>query len=239
MIRKLGEAANADKILAISELSFDLSVYDIFGLLCAGGTIVFPKQEEAKNNIHWLELIDKHKITLWNTVPQLADLLIEATEFKDFSLSSLRLFLLSGDYIPLKLPNKIRKKIANPTIMSLGGATEGSIWSIWNNIEKVDETWNSIPYGTAMPNQKIHILDKFGNLLPTGALGEICIGGIGVALNYWNDLEKTQASFFEHPDLGRLYRTGDSGLLNHAGYFEFIGRNDFQVKIRGYPILLI
>ena len=232
------KVSQLDKVLALSELSFDLSVYDIFGLLCAGGTVIFPKQETVKNSLHWIELIDKYQITIWNTVPQLADLLIEAIGFSKFALNSLRLFLLSGDYIPLNLPDRIRSQISNSEVVSLGGATEGSIWSIWYKIKEIQKNWNSIPYGVAMPNQKIYVLDKSGNILPMGAIGEICIGGCGVALGYWHDTERTKNSFFEHQSLGRLYRTGDYGLLSLEGHFKFIGRNDFQIKMRGYRIEL-
>ncbi|MFO0318858.1 MAG: amino acid adenylation domain-containing protein, partial [Neisseriaceae bacterium] len=229
---------STDKVLALSRLSFDLSVYDIFGLVHVGGTVIFPDHMSIKDSKYWLDLVNKHDITIWNTVPQLAELLIDASEYNKVSVNSLRLFLLSGDWIPLKLPDRIKSYACNSEIVSLGGATEGSIWSVWYKIKKVQSWWSSIPYGTAMPNQKLFILNQFLQVCPIGIVGDIYIGGVGVALNYWNDKERTNASFVEHPVLGRLYKTGDLGRWNANGYIEFMGRNDFQVKINGYRIEL-
>lgn len=227
-----------DKVLALSELNFDLSVYDLFGILSAGGTIVYPNQAQTKDPGHWLDLISRHEISIWNTTPQLADLLMDEAEQEETFLSSLRLFLLSGDWIPTNLPSRIKACCAGSTVMSLGGATEGSIWSIWYEIKEVPKTWNSIPYGEAMPNQKMYVLNADTDHCPLGVIGEIHIGGEGVALNYWGDKKKTAFSFVEHKELGRLYKTGDLGRWHKDGYMEFIGRKDSQLKIRGYRVEL-
>ncbi|MTW06373.1 AMP-binding protein, partial [Pseudoduganella ginsengisoli] len=79
-----------DRVLALSELSFDLSVYDLFGLLAAGGAIVFPDQAKTKQPEHWLALMQQHGVTLWNTVPQLAELLAESAEQDGANLNQLR-----------------------------------------------------------------------------------------------------------------------------------------------------
>jgi len=226
-----------DKVLSISELGFDLSVYDIFGILAVGGKIIFPVQHRTKEPENWLELIKRHKITIWNTVPQLAGLLIdEADSSSNSDISSLRLLLLSGDWLPTSLPDRIKKHCNQAKVISLGGATEGSIWSIWYEIDQVHSEWNSIPYGVAMPNQKMYVLNYARQHCPIGVVGEIYIGGIGVALNYWQDRIKTEASFINHPQFGKVYRTGDLGKWSVNGYIEFIGRKDDQVKIRGYRV---
>lgn len=230
----------ADRVLALSDLSFDLSVYDLFGPLLVGGAVVFPEQSETRNCEYLAGLIHRCRVTIWNSVPQLADLLVNATPLRDGQLDSLRVLMLSGDWIPVGLPADIRRHCAgeHAEIMSLGGATEGSIWSVWYPIHDVDPEWTSIPYGRAMPNQRMYVLDSNDAILPPGTLGDICIGGAGVAIGYWNDEERTGKSFFDHETLGRLYRTGDLGKSNHRGHIEFAGRNDFQVKIRGYRVEL-
>ena len=227
-----------DKVLALSELSFDLSVYDIFGILAVGGIVVFPEQNKVKDPKHWLELVNRYKITLWNTVPQLASLLIDELNDKEFDIPYLRLFLLSGDWIPINLPDRIKEYCYKSTVVSLGGATEGSIWSIWYEIGKVKEEWGSIPYGVAMPNQKMYVLNQNNEHCPIGVMGMINIGGVGVALNYWNNEELTNSSFIEHQNLGKLYNTGDIGRWHKDGYIEFIGRKDNQIKLNGYRLEL-
>ncbi|MEY9995640.1 amino acid adenylation domain-containing protein/non-ribosomal peptide synthase protein (TIGR01720 family) [Streptomyces sp. V4I8] len=226
--------SGGDRVLALSELSFDLSVYDLFGVLAAGGTIVFPVQEETKNPAHWVELVRRHRVTVWNSVPQLAGLLADETG----ELRTLRSVLLSGDWIPTQLPARLRKLAPEAKVMSLGGATEGSIWSIWHEIGEVDPAWTSVPYGTAMPGQRMYVLNGAGEHCPVGVAGEIHIGGGGVALGYWRDEERTAERFVEHPMLGRLYRTGDLGRWTRDGWIEFLGRDDFQVKLNGYRVEL-
>ncbi|MDQ1015677.1 non-ribosomal peptide synthetase [Streptomyces afghaniensis] len=228
----------SDRVLALSELSFDLSVYDLFGVLAAGGAIVFPVQGETKNPAHWLELVRRHGVTVWNSVPQLAGLLADEAGDVPGGLESLRAVLLSGDWIPTQLPGRLRRLAPGATVMSLGGATEGSVWSVWFEVGRVDPGWASIPYGTAMPGQRMYVLNGGGEHCPVGVVGEIHIGGAGVALGYWRDEERTAERFFEHPVLGRLYRTGDLGRWTRQGWIEFIGRNDFQVKLNGYRVEL-
>ncbi|MBX9597695.1 MAG: amino acid adenylation domain-containing protein [Burkholderiales bacterium] len=232
------EINSQDSVLALSELSFDLSVYDIFGVLAAGGTVVFPEQSKTKEPSHWYELVNEHQITIWNTVPQLMSLLLDYANDRDKRISSLKVCLLSGDWLPLNLATQINKHNPQTIVMSLGGATEGSIWSIWYEIKDVMPEWKSIPYGVAMPNQKMYILNQNGGHNSVGVIGEIHIGGCGVALGYWNDQEKTQASFIEHPSLGRLYKTGDLGRWDKNGYMVFEGRKDHQVKLNGYRVEL-
>lgn len=152
--------------------------------------------------------------------------------------SRLRVVMLSGDWIPLSLPPKVKKIYPNAKVVSLGGATEASIWSIYYPIEEQMEGWKSIPYGIPLANQRIYILDYQQELCHIGTPGEIHIGGVGVAEGYRNDKTKTDSAFFNHPEFGRLYKTGDFGVMTANGYVEFLGRRDQQVKIRGYRIEL-
>ena len=123
--------------------------------------------------------------------------------------------------------------------MSLGGATEASIWSILYPIEQVDSTWKSIPYGKPMLNQTFHVLNHVQAPCPVWVPGQLHIGGIGLARGYWRDAHKTHGSFIHHRDSGqRLYRTGDWGRFLPDGNIEFLGREDSQVKVQGYRIEL-
>jgi amino acid adenylation domain-containing protein len=229
-----------DRVLALSSLSFDLSVYDIFGILAAGGTMVIPDAAGLRDPAHWVGLAARHRVTLWNSVPALMQMLVEYLEGCGQSLpEALRLVLMSGDWIPVALPDRIRALNDKIAIFSLGGATEASIWSIIYPIEKVNPSWKSIPYGQPMENQTFHVLNEVLEPCPVWVPGQLYIGGIGLAKGYWRDDEKTRASFIKHPRTGeRLYRTGDQGRYLSDGNIEFLGRDDFQVKIQGYRIEL-
>jgi len=228
-----------DRVLALSRLNFDLSVYDIFGVLAAGGTVVMPAATHAMDPAHWVQRIAAEKVTLWNTVPALVDLLAEEGARGGGLSPSLRLVMMSGDWIPTNLPGRIREVLPGAKIMSLGGATEASIWSILYPIERVDPNWKSIPYGTPMVNQSFQILSAAGAPSPVWVPGNLYIGGVGLAKGYWRDEDKTNASFVAHPVTGeRLYRTGDLGRYLPDGNIEFLGREDFQVKVQGHRIEL-
>jgi acyl-coenzyme A synthetase/AMP-(fatty) acid ligase/acyl carrier protein len=232
--------AAGDRVFALSSLGFDLSVYDIFGPLAVGGAIVMPAAEEALDPAHWIDIVIRERVTIWNSVPALMKLFVEyAGSRPDLAGNNLRLALLSGDWIPLTLPDQIRALAPKAEVISLGGATEASIWSILFPIRNVDPAWKSIPYGRAMVNQSFLVLDKALDDCPVGVIGELYIGGIGLCKGYWNNPQITQASFVTHPPTGaRLYRTGDLGRWLPDGNIEFLGREDFQVKIQGLRIEL-
>ncbi|MEM7582349.1 MAG: amino acid adenylation domain-containing protein [Acidobacteriota bacterium] len=226
-----------DRVLGLSSLSFDLSVYDVFGILAAGGTLVLPGSTAARDPGHWLDLIRRHRVTVWNSVPALMEMLVEHEVAE--GLGDLRLVMLSGDWIPVTLPERVQEVTGGTELVSLGGATEASIWSILYPIDRVDPTWHSIPYGRPMDNQRFHVLNERWAPCPTWVPGQLYIGGLGLADGYWRDEERTSASFIRHPETGeRLYRTGDLGRYQPDGNIEFLGREDNQVKVRGYRIEL-
>lgn len=229
---------NQDRVLALTALNHDMSVYDIFGVLAAGGTLVMPDAKDTRNPAQWAELIRKEKITVWNSVPAMMEMLLEYVAGRaELLSSSLRLVFLGGDWISLTLPEKIKALVNNVNLVSVGGPTETTLWNIWYPITTVDQTWNSIPYGQPIANTRYYVLNSTLENCPVWVPGEIYCAGLGLAKGYWQDPEKTQAKFIIHPRTEeRLYRTGDFGRYLPDGNIEFLGRLDSQVKIRGYRI---
>ena len=233
-----------DRVLALSSLSFDLSVYDLFGVLAAGAAVVIPEPGAARRPDEWLALAARHGVTIWSSVPALLLMMVEHLEAMGAVLpESVRLVMLSGDWIPVALPDRLRAVSARPaaalSVVSLGGATEASIWSIAYEIGEVDPSWPSIPYGRAMTRQSFQVFDGDLEPRPEWAPGQLFIGGVGVARGYWRDPARTAASFVPDPRNGeRLYKTGDLGRYLGDGTIEFLGREDQQVKIRGHRVEL-
>ncbi|MDQ6672832.1 MAG: amino acid adenylation domain-containing protein, partial [Chloroflexota bacterium] len=229
-----------DRVFAFSSLSFDLSVYDIFGTLAAGGAIVMPDAAGLRDPAHWSELLHRGRVTLWNSVPALMQMLVDYAADRQLALpESLRMVWLSGDWIPVSLPDRIKVLRPGVQVISMGGATEASIWSILYPVERVEREWKSIPYGKPLRNQTFHVLDAALQPRPVWVPGELYIGGVGVAKGYWRDEVKTRAKFIVHAETGeRLYRTGDLGRYLPDGNIEFLGREDFQVKIQGFRVEL-
>jgi amino acid adenylation domain-containing protein len=228
-----------DRALALSALTFDLSVYDVFGLLGAGGAIVIPDAAKRREPAEWLRLLRTHAVTIWNSVPALMGMMVEylgSTVRADDT--SLRLVMLSGDWIPVTLPDRVRSRFASPQIVALGGVTEASIWTTFFEVADVRPEWRSIPYGKALTNQTVVVLDSGLTPCAPGEVGEIYFGGAGLAREYWRDLERTRASFIETMAFGRLYRCGDRGRLMESGDVEFLGRIDTQVKVGGHRVEL-
>jgi amino acid adenylation domain-containing protein len=229
-----------DRVLALSSLSFDLSVYDVFGPLAVGAAVVMPSAGAHRDPAAWLDVMTTSRVTVWNSVPALMELFLEHLEVAGHAEDAgPRLVMMSGDWIPVALPDRIRRFLGAPEIVSLGGATEASIWSILYPIGTVPPEWTSIPYGMPMRNQTFHVLDDALRPRPVWVPGQLYIGGVGLADGYLRDEEKTAASFVVHPGTGeRLYRTGDLGRFLPGGVIEFLGREDFQVKIQGNRIEL-
>ncbi|SHO52356.1 non-ribosomal peptide synthetase [Anaerocolumna xylanovorans] len=224
-----------DRLLGLASFGFDLSVYDVLGALSSGAKLIIS---ENPQNIKVIRRnLAENNITFWNSVPAIMELFVDSVE-EDYVNRNLRLALLSGDWIPINLIDKVRKHFPSARIVSLGGATEGSIWSIYYDIDCCVDGMRSIPYGYPMENQKMYILDEAMKQLPYEVEGEIYIGGRGVACGYENDKERTDDTFIKHPEFGCLYKTGDYGRMISKGYMEFCGRKDNQVKIRGYRIEL-
>ncbi|TDR95022.1 non-ribosomal peptide synthetase/type I polyketide synthase [Enterovirga rhinocerotis] len=226
-----------DRVLALSQLGFDLSVYDLFGAFAAGAALVVPAAALRRDPAHWAELLREQGVTVWNSVPALFDMLV--AERDATALAGLRLVLLSGDWVPLHLPRRFRAGGGAARLIALGGATEASIWSNWFEIGEVPEHWSSIPYGYPLANQRYHVLDAALRHRPDWVEGDLHIAGDGLALRYEGDPDRTAAAFYPHPETGeRLYRTGDIARYWPDGTLEFLGRRDTQVKIGGHRIEL-
>ena len=229
-----------DRVLALSALNFDLSVYDIFGSLAAGGGIVMPDAGRERDAEHWLARMIRDGVTIWNSVPALLQMLLTVGG-ESLAQAAPRLVWLSGDWIPPGVPGQVRACWPESRLVSMGGATDAAIWSIGWEVPKtgLPAGWSSVPYGTALGNQQVWVLDAHLNPCPQWVSGEIYLGGKGLAHGYWHDAERSARQFIVHPHSGeRLYRTGDRGRWRPEGWVEFQGRDDGQVKIRGHRIEL-
>nr|MCR5083844.1 amino acid adenylation domain-containing protein [Parasporobacterium sp.] len=237
-LNKMYSIGKNDAVLAVSNTDFDLSVYDIFGMLSVGGKIVLLTEESRKDAKCWCKLINENNVTVWNTVPVLLDMLTLEAKADGYSFDSLRYAFQSGDWIGLDLPARLNNIAKNARFISMGGATECSIWSNYQEVTlPLDPAWKSIPYGHPLPNQKYRVVDTKGLDCPDYVEGELLIGGVGVAKGYINEEKLTNEKFITYQN-EKWYKTGDYGKFWNDGTIEFLGRKDFQVKVRGHRIEL-
>ncbi|SFK44292.1 amino acid adenylation domain-containing protein [Falsiroseomonas stagni DSM 19981] len=231
-----------DRAFGLSALGFDLSVWDIFGPLAEGGALVLPPPDAARDPAAWSALLARHRVTVWNSVPALMAMQMEHGLPPGHAL---RLVMMSGDWVPIELVRRLRDAMPGTALVALGGATEAAIWSNAHEVASLDPAWPSIPYGLPLAGQVLHVVDARGAPCPDWVTGEIEIAGAGLARGYWRDPVRTAERFVTNPFTGeRRYRTGDLGRFRRHGDgagptpIEFLGREDFQVKIQGYRIEL-
>ncbi|MDE7309499.1 MAG: AMP-binding protein [Lachnospiraceae bacterium] len=227
-INKMFDVSSKDKILNISNLYFDLSIYDIFAAMILGAEII------SVNPMLWgqLDAGKANKITVWNSTPALAN---EYAAQK--KLDSIRVFLMSGDFVPVSLVDTLFDIYSDKVkVNSLGGATEASIWSNYFDCSKPHNK-NAIPYGHPLYAQELYVINSdSGFLCPQGVLGEICISGEGLAVGYL-DAEQTEHAFVYNKELSkRVYKTGDLGYLGNDGAIYIVGRIVQEIKHNGYRI---
>lgn len=225
-----------DRVLAVSALDFDLSVFDVFALLSQGGSLVLPGEADRRDADRWRQLVHRYGVTVWNSVPALLDMLLTTRPGSD-DLSTLRVALISGDWIGLDLPARLRTQAARCRFIALGGATEASVWSNYHEVTDLAPRWRSIPYGVPLANQRFRVVDAQGRDCPDWVPGELWIGGAGVARGYLHAPDITARQFVTGHGM-RWYRTGDLGRYRPDGLLEFLGRHDHQVKLRGHRIEL-
>jgi amino acid adenylation domain-containing protein len=232
-----------DRLLFVTSLTFDLSVYDIFGTLAAGATIHVASRADLREPQRLARMLREQPITFWSSAPVALQQLTPyfSSEPLQNDEEHLRLVFLSGDWIPLRLPDEVRAAFPKTQVVNLGGATEATVWANSYTIEAIEPYWASIPYGKPLQNVRYYILDARLNPVPIGVAGDHYIGGECLALGY-ADSVLTAERFIPDPFSveggARLYTTGDRARYHADGNIEFLGRRDQQVKIRGHRIEL-
>ncbi|HUG85849.1 MAG TPA: amino acid adenylation domain-containing protein [Euzebya sp.] len=227
-----------DRALALTPAHHDMALYDLFGVLSAGGAVVVPDPDRRRDPSHWVDLLVRHDVTIWNSVPAMAQMLLDHLgPHRPLAGAPLRLAFLGGDWIPLDLPDRFREHLPALRVISVGGPTETTLWNIWFPVGTVEEDWASIPYGRPIPGVAYHVLDESLRERPTWAAGELYCSGVSLAAGYLGRPELTAERFVHHPHSGaRMYRTGDLGRRRPDGVIEILGRVDLQLSIDGRRI---
>jgi amino acid adenylation domain-containing protein len=227
-----------DRIFALTPIFHDMSLYDLFGTLAAGATIILPDPKIRKDPLHWVEAMVRHKVTLWNSVPTMLQMLIEYLGGrKDLIRPPIRLAFVGGEPVAPALADRFSALFNGAQLVSVGGPTETSLWNIMHPIESSDIRRQRIPYGKPISNSQYYVMNESMEERPVWVTGGLYCAGVGLAKGYWKDDEKTESNFIRHPDTQeRLYKTGDLGRYLPDGNIEISGRTDFQLKIRGHRI---
>ncbi|SFK58258.1 non-ribosomal peptide synthetase [Methylocapsa palsarum] len=223
--------------LLLSSFSFDSSVAGLFWTLSQGGCLCLPLADELQDPAALAQLIRRHALTHMLCLPSLYSVLLEQDRAL---LCSLRTAIVAGESCPPGLPGQHAARLPDARLHNEYGPTEATVWSAVLDIEQ--ETQAAMVFlGSPIAGTRIRLLDSQGRLTPRGIIGEIHIGGAGLARGYFRRPDLTAERFLPDPHGpagARLYRTGDLARWRLDGELEFLGRADRQVKLRGHRIEL-
>jgi len=228
------------KFLVFSSLAFDLTQRNLWSPLMAGGTVVLV-DSPTYDALEIADLASRHAITHICCTPSAFYPLVDAQAGADFTkLQSLRRLALGGEVIQLsRLAAWLFSAQCQAVLTNCYGPTEASANVALFQLDKDSVVSGSgLPIGQAITNVQLHVLDTNGAVLPLGVTGELHIGGLQLARDYLGQPALTAEKFIQHPTLGRLYRTGDLCRRRNDGLLEYVGRLDFQVKLRGFRVEL-
>ncbi|AWG22185.1 hypothetical protein FFWV33_12010 [Flavobacterium faecale] len=222
---------SSDKFLSITTISFDIAGVELYLPLISGASLQIANQETARDGRLLLDLMRKEKVTFLQATPISWYMLLDSGWTEKLPLKA----ICGGEAMPLDLARALTSRCE--TLWNGYGPTETTIYSIIKEIKFEDEI---VTIGSPIANTQVYIIDKKGNLLPQGIVGEIAIAGDGVSKGYWHKPKLTEEKFITNTlsssEEDLIYRTGDLGKLLATNEIEYLGRLDQQVKIRGHRI---
>ena len=219
-----------DRLLAVTTVSFDIAVLELFLPLTCGAEVVIAQPKVTVDGQALLDLVESHGITMMQATSATWNLMLQSGWRSDLKI---RKILCGGEVLAEELAAKLLDR--TDALWNMYGPTETTVWSSCAQIQPDDE----ITVGQPIANTQLHILDQDMAPVPVGFEGELFIGGSGVARGYHNAAEQTDAAFVDNPfGEGKLYRTGDWACFTDPNSLVVLGRHDSQVKLRGYRIEL-
>lgn len=221
----------ADRCLSVSTLECDISVLDVFATLGTGGAIVVVDEEKRRDPDHWVRLIERHGVTLLHFLPGWLAMLLEVAG----PLPTVRAVPTGGDWVTPAMARRLRNCAPTARFAGLGGATETAIHNTICEVGDVPADWTAIPFGTPLPNNRCRVVAPGGDDCPDWVVGELWIGGRGLARGYRGRPDLTAQRFVQHDGI-TWYRTGDLARFWPDGTCEFVGRADHRVKVSGYRV---
>ncbi|KAA9382691.1 amino acid adenylation domain-containing protein [Neorhizobium galegae] len=220
-------------------ISFDFSVWELWGALRYGGRLILVPSNTARSAPDFHELVCKSGVTVLNQTPSAFKAFMDV-EFPSNVRNRLRYVIFGGEALQPSIlkPWYERHSDSAPQLINMYGITEAIVHVTYRPLNQSDTSNSANLIGKPIPDLRLYLLDRFGQPVPFGAVGELYIGGAGVARGYLNRPDLTAERFIASPFVegDRLYRSGDLGRYLPDGNLEFLGRNDDQVKIRGFRI---
>lgn len=224
------------RIFLNASINFDVSVGQIFGVLTSGSTLIISSEETKTDTHRLLHFLKNQRVDVIDITPSFLHVLLLHIK-ETGARSSLKYVFAAGEILSAETCKLFAEAFnENARLFNLYGPTEACVYATMEEVAVQASSYNSI--GSPLLNTQVFILDAKVKEVPMGVWGEMFIGGAGLAAGYWKREELTNEKFILHPAFGRLYRTGDVGRWTARGIIEFKGRNDQQVKVRGFRVEL-
>jgi amino acid adenylation domain-containing protein len=222
------------------QLSFDVSVWEIFGAFWNGSTLVVPSEAEMESMHLMKGLVMRYGVTILNQTPPAFHVL--KVELLDEALIPVRYVIFAGDRLNTAELRVFSRRFSGVRLVNMYGITETTVHTTFIELSSADLNDATLSVGIPLPHLSVYLLEGNQQPVPPGTEGEIYVGGAGVARGYLNRPELNAERFLPDPFAGvegaRMYRSGDLGCLRPDGGIDYLGRMDFQVKIRGFRIEL-
>ena len=226
-----------DAVMQKTPITFDVSVWELFWPLQVGATLSICAPDDHKDAHRLTEIVQQQNITTLHFVPSMLQLFLEDPAAR--LCSGLKKIICSGEALPKSLQDKVFSVLPSVELHNLYGPTEAAIDVTWWQCDK-SSNLDFIPIGKPVANTQIHILDSQLNPMPVGVTGELHIAGVQVARGYHKRPELTRERFIDNPfdPSYKMYKSGDLARYLADGNIEYLGRVDFQVKLRGQRLEL-
>jgi amino acid adenylation domain-containing protein len=233
----------SDRVSNHAPLHFDLSIFDIFTTIKAGGTVILFPPELSVFPRNLAKFIAEQHITIWYSVPSVLTRLVLYGKLDSIKFPHLRTILFAGEVFPIKYLRQLMELLPNPKYYNLYGPTETNVCTYYP-VEKISpERVDALEIGKACANLEVFAINEQSQIAKPGEVGELCVRGPALMKGYWGIPEKTKKVLTPYPILGgiweeNIYRTGDLVKQREDGNYIYLGRRDNQIKSRGYRIEL-
>ncbi|HEY9699472.1 MAG TPA: amino acid adenylation domain-containing protein [Trichocoleus sp.] len=244
---------STDKVAQAANLAFDAATFEIWGALLHGAQLIGVEPETLLSPTQFVAQLRSQQISVLFLTTALLNQIVSAIPS---AFASLKYLLFGGEAVNLQRVKTVLQAGKPKHLLHVYGPTENTTFTSWYEVKMLSQDMTTVPIGRPIANTQIYLLDTHLNPVPVGVVGEIYVGGDGLARGYFNQPELTQEWFIPHPfnqgfNQGfnqanqpqqitgkRLYRTGDLARYRADGNLEFIGRRDDQIKLRGFRIEL-
>jgi amino acid adenylation domain-containing protein len=229
----------SDRVAQAANSSFDAATFEIWGPLLNGASVVVMPREVLLSPPEFARQLQASRITALFLTTALFNQMVRQVQG---AFRTLRHLLFGGEAVDPAIVHALLKDRPPRRLLHMYGPTETTTFATWQAVQEVEQHATTVPIGRPIANTEVYLLDEQRQPVPVGAVGELYIGGDGVARGYWQRPELTRERFVAHPFSdapgARLYRTGDYGCWRTDGAIEFLGRRDQQIKIRGFRVEL-